>query len=119
MQRPRRDLLVLLGFCLWLPISALLAFFLAGAVAFPIVEPYYAGRIFISFGLMAVVYGVESIIGLGVIETCGFLSGNCSTHNLYSYAIQIWQVLIAIGLVALLCTLAIMRNRSEREPGRK
>ena len=119
MQRPRRDLLVLLGFCLWLPISALLAFFLAGAVAFPIVEPYYAGRIYISFGLMAVVYGIESILGLGVIETCGFLSGNCTTHNLYPYAIQIWQALVALGLVVLLGTLVFMRGRSEREPGKK
>ncbi len=119
MQRPRSDLLVLLGFCLWLPISGLLAFFLAGAVAFPIVEPYYAGRIYVSFGLMAVVYGVESILGLGVIETCGFLSGNCTTHNLYSYAIQIWQALVAIGLVVLLGTSLIMRSRGKREPGRK
>lgn len=112
-------MLVILGFCLWLPISALLAFFLAGAVAFPIVEPFYAGRIYISFGLMAVVYGVESILGLGVIETCGFLSGNCTTHNLYSYAIQIWKALIAIGFLVMLFMLVIIQNRSEREPRNK
>jgi hypothetical protein len=64
---------------------------------------------------MAVVYGIESVFGLGVIETCGFLSGNCSTHNLYPYAIWIWQVLVILSVVALLCVLLFLRKAEKRK----
>jgi hypothetical protein len=114
-QRRRRDLLLILGFILWLPATAILALFLAGAVAFPIVEPYYATRVAVSLGLMALVYGIESVFSLGVIETCGFLSGNCSTHILYPYAVKIWQVLVVLSLVALLCVLLFLRRSEHRK----
>ncbi len=119
MNHRRRNLFILLGLCLWLPVTGVLALFLAGAVAFPIVEPYYGTRIVASLGLMAIVYGIESILGLGVIETCGFLSGNCSTHNLYAYAIRIWQGLVGVGLLALLCWLLLLQHRRTHESKKK
>jgi hypothetical protein len=111
MPRIRREFGLLLGFCLSVPISAILAFFLAGAVVFPVIEPYYATRVLISVGLMSMVYGAECVLSWGTIETCGFLSGNCTTHNLYSYAIQIWQVLLILSLASFIILLVLLRKR--------
>jgi hypothetical protein len=102
MQARKPISLILLGFILCVPVSGLLAFFLAGAVAFPIVEPYYASRVLLSFGFMALVYGAECVWNWGSIETCGLLSGNCTTHNLHFYAIQIWYVLVILSLLILI-----------------
>ncbi len=93
-----RALLLLLGACLIVPVTAVLAFFIAGAIVFPIVEPYYASRILLSAGLMALVYGVENVLSWGTIETCGFLSGNCTIHRMYEHSLQVWYVLLGIGL---------------------
>jgi hypothetical protein len=83
------------------PVSGALAFFLAGAVLFPIAEPHYASRIVVSLGLMALVYGGESVLNGGLIETCGLLSGNCSQHDLRPQAFGLWALLAAGGAAAL------------------
>jgi hypothetical protein len=114
MPRSKQDAMLLLGFCLCLPVSAILAFFLAGAIAFPIVEPYYATRVFASLGLMALVYGAECVLNWGTIETCGLLSGHCTTHDLHSYAIQIWQVLAVLSLALLIGLSLLLRRQGSK-----
>jgi membrane-bound ClpP family serine protease len=111
-----RLLLFVIGLVAVVPVSAGLAFFLAGAVVFPIVEPYYATRVIASLGLMAFVYGGECLLNWGVIETCGFLSGNCSTHNLYPYALSLWLAIATAGFAGLLWLLLRHRrqNRDDR-----
>lgn len=83
---------------LGVPITGVLAFFFAGAIVFPIVEPFYAKRILASLGLMAVAYGVESVMRRGQITTCGFLSGNCSEHFMQHYALWLWALLLPLWL---------------------
>ncbi len=105
--RSRWWLLLVIGICAAVAVTGVLAFFLAGAVVFPIVEPHYAPRVLGSLGLMALVYGVESVLGLGVIETCGFVSGNCSQHDLRAHAAWLWCGLVLLALVGLVAWLLI------------
>lgn len=114
MLHSKRERLFLLGLCLSFPACGLLAFFLAGAVVFPVVEPYYATRVFVSLGLMSIVYGLESVFGWGVIETCGLLSGNCTTHNLYPYAIQLWYWLVGLSLACLVGLMLLTRKNKAK-----
>jgi hypothetical protein len=114
MTPKRRQSLLLLGLVLCVPVTGALAFFLAGAVVFPIVEPYYATRVWVSLGSMAIVYGFESLFSLGQITTCGFLSGNCTEHNVYSHAIELWMWLAAAGFVALIALLVREQKRRNR-----
>lgn len=109
MTRPISTGALCLAICAAIPLTAALAFFLAGAVVFPIIEPYYGARILTTLGLMALIYGIECIAGWGVIETCGFVSGNCTTHNLYPYAINIWLALALVCGVALVAW--VLRTR--------
>ena len=75
--------------------TGVLAFFIAGAVVFPIVESYYLSRVILSAGLMGIVYGFESVLRIGHITNCGALSGNCSEHSVRIYALVIWAGLFA------------------------
>jgi hypothetical protein len=101
-MRGRARIGVLVAALLLLPASGVLAFFLAGALVFPIVESYYLPRVLMSFGFMAFAYGVESVITGGLVETCGFISGNCTTHNLRHWAHRLWPLLFVAGVLALL-----------------
>jgi hypothetical protein len=89
----RKAVLFTVGAAIGVPLTWALAYFLAGAVAFPIREPYYAPRILMTLGFAALAYGVESVQRGGQITTCGFLSGNCSEHNVVGAAQSIWLLL--------------------------
>jgi hypothetical protein len=99
---PRTALLLVAGVALGAPLTWAVAYFLAGAVVFPIQEPSYATRILLTLGFAALAYGVESVQRGGQITTCGFLSGNCSEHNVATAAQTLWLLLgllLAAGLV--------------------
>ena len=84
---------------LWLLFkTGALAFFIAGAVVFSMVVPYYQTRVFISLGLMAIAYGIESMLSFGSTRNCGFLSGNCSTHSVRIYGVVMWMIIFAYAL---------------------
>jgi hypothetical protein len=117
MHRRKRELQLFLGLCLCVPTTGIIAFFLAGAVVFPIVEPYYATRVFVSLGLMALVYGIESVFGWGVIETCGALSGNCTTHNVHPHAVKLWSILMALSLAGFIGLLLMLRKNEVKRDG--
>ena len=82
------------------------------------VEPYYATRVFVSLGLMSIVYGLESVFGWGVIETCGLLSGNCTSHDLYPYAVQLWYWLAGLSLTGLV-GLMLLPRKNGTKPGER
>lgn len=101
---------------IWLTLSAavayLVGFFVAGAIVFPVVEPYYATRILLSLGFMALVYGAESVLWQGRFETCGFLSGNCTQHD-YSHAG--WLASAILLLLAVVIALRRERHKTNRD----
>jgi hypothetical protein len=72
----------------------LLAFFIAGALVFPLLNFYYMDRVIFSLGLVGLAYGVESIVRLGHIGTCGFTSGNCSDHSVRAVGFVFWALLL-------------------------
>jgi hypothetical protein len=78
-------------------VSFVLGFFLAGAIAFPWTTPYYRPRAWLTLGLM---YGTESVLRLGHITTCGFLSGNCSEHTVRSFGMTLWAILFIVFFFA-------------------
>ena len=80
-----------------LALSWFTAFFLCGAVVFPLLNPYYMNRVFFSAGLAGILYGLESVVRAGHIETCGLLSGNCGEHSLRAAGLVLWVA----GFVAL------------------
>jgi hypothetical protein len=73
--------------------TGVLAFFIAGAIVFPIVEPYFMTRVVLSLGLMAVTYGLESVFRFGAITTTGLISDSSSEHSVRIYALLIWAAL--------------------------
>lgn len=73
--------------------TGVVGLFLAGAVVFPIVKSYYFARVIFSLGLWAILYGVESVLRLGVITTSGLMSGGSSQHSVRIYAFIIWIAL--------------------------
>jgi hypothetical protein len=91
-------------------IAYVAGFFVAGAIVFPIDQPYYASRVLVSLGFMAIVYGAESVLWQGHFETCGFASGNCTQHD---YSAAGWLASAIMFLIALLIAL-----RRERRLGR-
>jgi hypothetical protein len=95
MRTPRFILCVLLA----IPLSYVIGFFVAGAIVFPVDQPFYRGRVLITLGWMGFVYGVESVMFRGHFETCGFLSGNCSQHN---YEAAGWQWTVVSFLILLI-----------------
>lgn len=72
-----------------------LAFFFAGAIVFPLLNNFYLGRVLLTGGIAAVMYGVESVVRLGHIETCGLLIGNCSAHSVRLAGCLVWAALFA------------------------
>ena len=62
-------------------LSWCIGFFIAGALLFPLFNPFYLGRVVVSLGIVGVLNGLESVLRAGHISTCGFLSGNCSEHS--------------------------------------
>lgn len=115
MTPQKRQSLLILAMVMCIPATAVLAFFLAGAVVFPLANSYYATRVLLSFGLMALVYGVECVLNWGTIETCGFLSGNCSTHNMQGYAMQIWAFLVVLCFTAFIAMLLRERKTKSKK----
>lgn len=87
-------------------IAYVVGFFIAGAIVFPVDKPYYAPRILLSLGFMAVVYGAESVLWQGHFETCGLLSGNCSQHD---YSAAGWLGASTVFLLGVL--VALRRER--------
>ena len=75
--------------------SGFLGFFLAGAVVFPLVEPFYIVRVIFSLGLIAIAYGIESVITFGHVTTSGLLSEGSTDHDVRNYAIILWLLLFA------------------------
>jgi hypothetical protein len=73
--------------------TGMLAFFIAGAIVFPLVVPYYMSRVVLSLGLMGVMYGIESVFRLGVITTTGLISDSSSEHSVRIYGFLIWAAL--------------------------
>jgi hypothetical protein len=65
MRTPRFILCVLLA----IPLSYVIGFFVAGAIVFPVDQPFYRGRVLITLGWMGFVYGVESVMFRGHFET--------------------------------------------------
>ena len=86
------------GIALRLVGSAFAALFLTGAIVTPILHPHLAGRIASSLGLVAVFNGVECVVRLGIVSSCGWLSGNCSVYDMrfpafvLFCALGIWSV---------------------------
>lgn len=117
MSQHRRSLILIAALAAAIPLSGVLAFFLAGAVVFPIVEPHYAPRILLSLGFLALVYGAECVINLGIVETCGFASGNCSTHDLSSHAFTLWLAIGGASTATLLWYLARHLQRGAGDGG--
>ncbi len=75
--------------------SAFLGFFLAGAVVFPLIEPYYMYRVIFSAGLVAIAYGIDSVISFGHVTTSGWLSDGSTDHDVRIYAFILWFLLFA------------------------
>ena len=78
-----------------LAIAWFAAFFLCGALLFPLLNPYYMSRVVLSAGLMSLVYGIESILRAGRIEACGLLSGNCTEHSFRAVGFILWAACFA------------------------
>ncbi|MET0291786.1 MAG: hypothetical protein ABW136_05420 [Steroidobacteraceae bacterium] len=67
--------------------SYLMGFFIAGAVIFPLLNPYYGMRVLLTLGVFGVGYGVQSVLKFGHISTSGMLSGHDSGHDVMIYGI--------------------------------
>jgi uncharacterized RDD family membrane protein YckC len=78
--------------------TGVLAFFIAGAIVFPLVVPYYMSRVVLSLGLMGVIYGIESVFRLGVITTTGLISDSSSEHSVRIYGFLIWAALFGYSI---------------------
>jgi hypothetical protein len=78
--------------------SYLVAFFISGAVIFPILNPYYGARVLLSFGIYGVLCGLESIVTFGHVSTSGFLSGNSGIHSVRAIAVILWIALLGYGV---------------------
>lgn len=79
------------GGLVYIPIrSYLIAFFIAGAVIFPILNPHYATRVLFSLGIYGVLCGIDSVIPFGQVTTCAFLSGTCREHSVRWIALLLW-----------------------------
>lgn len=72
------------------------AFFLAGAVVFPLLDNFYLSRVLLTGGIAALLYGLESVVRMGHIETCGLLTGNCSQHSVRLIGCLIWIALFVL-----------------------
>lgn len=70
--------------------SYLIAFFISGAVIFPILNPYYGARVLLSFGIYGVLCGIESVITFGLVTTSGFLSDSSTVHSVRWIALLLW-----------------------------
>lgn len=75
--------------------SGLLGFFLAGAVVFPLIEPYYLPRVVLTLGIFGVLYGINSILTLGHVTTSAMLSGHDTMHDVRIYGFILWAVIFA------------------------
>ena len=75
--------------------TGIVAFFIAGAVVFPLVQPYYMSRVLLSLGSIAVVYGIESVVRFGSITTSGLISDSSVEHSVRAYALAMWVVFFA------------------------
>lgn len=76
--------------------SGLLGFFLAGAVVFPLTEPYYIARVVFTLGIFGVMYGINSILTLGHVTTSGMLSGHDTMHDVRIYGFILWALIFAL-----------------------
>ena len=72
------------------------AFFLAGAVVFPLMENYVLGRVLVTGGVAALWYGLESVVRFGHVETCGLLSGNCTQWSVRLIGCFMWAALFVL-----------------------
>ena len=72
-----------------------LAFFLAGAVVFPVVEPYYLPRVLLTFGLFGIGYGIKSLLTFGHVTTSEMLSGHDTFHDVRIYGFILWLLFFA------------------------
>ncbi|MCO5102736.1 MAG: SRPBCC family protein [Burkholderiaceae bacterium] len=86
--------------------TGITAFFLAGAVVFPLVHSYYLVRVVFSLGLWGIFYGIESVLRLGAITTSGLMSGGSSQHSVRIYGFIIWIALFAF----------VTRRKKSRSP---
>ena len=76
--------------------SGLLGFFIAGAIIFPITEPYYLPRVLLTLGLFGIGYGINSILSFGHVSTSGILSEHDGTvHDVRIYGFILWILLFA------------------------
>jgi hypothetical protein len=75
--------------------SGLLGFFLAGAVVFPIIEPYYLPRVLLTLGLFGIGYGLNSVLTFGHVTTSGMLSGHDTVHDVRIFGFILWLLLFA------------------------
>jgi hypothetical protein len=77
---------------LHIALSWFVAFFVCGAVLFPLFNPYFMDRVVLSAGLVGLMYGLESVVRAGHIETCGLLSGNCTQHTVRIAGFCLWVI---------------------------
>lgn len=78
--------------------TGVLAFFLAGAVVFPLVEPYYFARVALSLGVWGVLNGIDSVLHFGLVHTSGLLSGGERVHSVRPYGFVLWIGLFVHGI---------------------
>lgn len=72
------------------------AFFLAGAVVFPLIESFTLARILVTGGMAALLYGLESVVRFGHVEICGLLSDNCTQYSVRLIGCLMWAALFVL-----------------------
>jgi hypothetical protein len=77
-------------------LTAVLGLFVAGAVYLPIAFDI-VGRVALTLGTMALVYGAESVARLGYVQVCStegsvFAGVTCKNHNVGKAAIIFWLI---------------------------
>ena len=75
------------------------ALFLAGAVGFPLFNAYYRWTFLVTVFLANISYGLDSVFRLGYVQTCGFLSGNCTDHDVRWIAMVLWPLICGAMLL--------------------
>ena len=78
--------------------TGIAGFFLAGAVVFPLLVPYYQVRVLSSLGMAAVLYGIDSVLHFGLVHTSGLMSGSESVHSVRIYGVMLWIGLFAYSV---------------------
>lgn len=78
-------------------LAGVMGLFFAGAIYLPITGGYL-GRVIITLGAMALLYGLESIYHLGQVKACtiDFSVGSCTEHNLVVPSLVIGSIFYAL-----------------------